>query len=464
MNRFATSSAQSARVLAIVAAGLIGATAAVAGRRLMRWSRSATLAFVALVIIRPNRFAFDVWLFGGSGVALAESISVAVIFAMVILGICLVGRPSRWVVPLLGAWVVCATLLRPDGLAVGIAYAIAILHRDPRSDRPRSRRDVIAAAALAATGPVTLVLWPKLNGAIWGAAPTVRAVAWHPTGSIGSDTVRVMAGWFAGPEVPAIWLQWVLTAGCVVVPALVALVPALHRRAFGPEDRLGRLATVCGVMVVLQWSIVVVTRLLLDRTTDVDVRHLLGAQPFAYALAACVVTGVFGRFVRVRATSRWLRLVAVVAAAGVLVALSAPTLADAPRYRRIAAGQVYSDSRRPVDAQRPVTVITNVPEAFWTSSARVLLLPKPTSTTSGRPNRQFDDQLEALAVYATGRPVAVVVLPALPNLGLSGREAVRRLRRTGGLELVAQCGSGAEIWSFPDHRGTVAATVRCRAG
>jgi len=458
---------QAARLAGIMGAALLCGTAAFACRRILEWNVLATIAFVVLVLVRPNALALDVWFFGASGMALTESVSVPLVFVAVICAESLVALTSRWVTAALCALVVVVTLFRPDGIALGFAIAATHWYRRSRGETgPGRRQRALSTVAVLLAGPITFVLWAKMNEWIWGATATVRSPAWHPSAAVLTETVDSMSGWFSGMNHLDDPLAVLVVLVGVVGPVAVALLPATHTRLFTAHPRLGRLALICAVTIAAQWLLVVFTRFMLDRTTHIASRYLLPVQVLCYLLIATIASAVFrNRATRPVGTDRRAKTRMVASGALALVVWSAMVVPVFRKSSTVKAGTA-DGPRHPLHSlsvDPSVSVVTNAPETLWsTTHTPVLLLPKPISVTSGRANTDFSREVDDIARFARRRRVVVITRATLVGSNLSGWPAVERLEQRHHLVLVRRCSGSVQIWAFRASKDSVARLVTCR--
>lgn len=461
---------QAARAVGIVGAAVLCGAAAFACRRILRWNLLSTMAFVVLVLLRPNQLALDVWLFGASGMALTETVSVPLLFVAILIAESLRERErgrSRWATATLCTLVVVVTLFRPDGIALGFAFAATRWYRHPREEPTAGRRQrALSASALALTGPVTFVLWSRMNALVWGATTTVRSPAWHPSTAVLIETVDSMSGWFSGVNRLHDPLAVVIVLVGVVGPVVVTLIPTTHNRLFGAHRRLGTLAILCAVTIAGQWLLVVSTRFFLDRTTLVAARYLLSAQVLCYLLIATVATAVLRNWVtRPDRADRRVKVQMGASIALAVVVWTAMTIPVVSKFSVAKAGMTvgprYELPSLSVDPS--VRVVTNAPETLWlTTRAPILLLPKPVSVTSGHDNPDFSGEVDDVARFAQRHPVAVITKVVLPGSNLSGRPAVERLEREHDFVLVRRCSESIQVWGPSSRREVLAEHVTCR--
>lgn len=428
---------QAARLLAASGAAVLVGSAVLVARRTVRSGVLATGAFAALVLIRPNREVWDVAGLGGSGIALAESIFVPLFFALFVAGVVAAGKRGAGVTAALILGVVLACTVRPEGVVLGLAFAVAAGASEPRPWRR------MAGCVLA--GPLTLVGWPLVVSWWSGPVEAVRIPRWHPSGTAPGEAVRSLAGWFAGVQELPLGVAGVLVLLGVVAPVVVTLVPVLHRRILGDASGLGVMAVACAVTIPAYLLLLAVTGMFLDRGVEPDPRHLLPIQPIGYLLWLILVTGAARARGPVRAGRSW---AAVGIAAWALVMV--PALWQIPSQQRLMRDYARQDFPLTFEVDRSVVLVTNAPETIWSVTGRpVLLLPKPSSSTSGRRNPDFEEELAEVARLARERPLLVALGRMFPGEDQSGRPAVKLLAEQHGFTEIGSCGTDLRIWAPP---------------
>lgn len=348
-----------ARALGLLLYGVTVASVALVARRHAGGRMAA--AAVAVLLLSPDvvRVHAQVW---------SEPLFLALVAAGTLVLLKHLDRPRRATLAALVAASAAAPMARYAGIVFPLAAAVVLARR--RWWRP--------AAAVVAAGALPLAAWLAYGAAaVRTPGGNRRALGWHPPdlGEVWSETARTVEHfWLPGFE-PGLAL---LVIGLLVV----ALAP---RRS----DLLVHAALVAAGTV----GLLLVTWAVLDRTTLVDSRLLVGAHLGVVLALPSLVRG-----------DRWWRALALAVAAALVVTgglrfadrfptspsrqFALPTWEASPTLRAAAA----------IPAGTPL--YSNAPEALWWVTGRpAALVPLKVALRSGRP-QPWPAQVRALPAGA----------------------------------------------------------------
>ena len=393
---------------------VFGATIVLVGLLVRRLSGSLTLAVVAQVLVLSGR---DFLAYHSA--ALSEPLFV--LFALLALAELAVfasrGGAARLLTASLAAAAACVT--RYVGLAVAAAGAAALLLFT------RRRRPTKAATTFVALALLPLLVWlawARGEGKGINRSPVLHA----PGPAYVSRGVDTASRWVLPGDAP-----WPVEAAALVVLAAGLLLAARASRpgdaqSAARDQRRSALAGVLGLFSAAYLLALIGDRALFDVTGRLDARFLLPVHATGLALAAWALRAVDLRHSR-------LAQLGVGAVVGVQLVSGSLWITDAATDAAVRPGgfaapewvqsRVIAETRALAPS---VPVFTNDVGALFFRSGRVAeAVPEKSILLTGRANRAYDAQIEAMAaglrrggvlLYLTAAPARRVFLPTPAEL------------------------------------------------
>jgi hypothetical protein len=299
--------------------------------------------------------------------------------------------------PLLAAGVCAAlaSLVRFAGLAVILGIALAMMASGSAPRAIRLRRAVI----FSALSLLPALAWFVRNAVVVG-VPTEKTLDWHLPGIRHLDPAFVTIGKWLIPYAPV--ARW---CGLVLVLASLVFAAIVLRRRIRPDAR-----TVHGACVVFGLTylvFVLLSRTLIDLNIPLDARILAPPQVLG-VIALCSAAGTRARLPGSSLIIALIGLLSISAIVrGVVTAhdfTSLPVTGYTNEEWRASETLEFAGSLPPA-----VPIITNAPDPIWLwHRPPPLLIPPRSNLYNGRPNLQFEEQLNQLH-EATGCLDAIVV-------------------------------------------------------
>jgi hypothetical protein len=365
-----------ANVVNIVCTGLSVFMGGLIVLRITKSGLRAVIAAIAIAIF-PEVLVF-------TGIVMSETMFVTVALASILAAYHYAERPTGWRLTLVAGAGVLATLTRLAGVSVPAALAATVLVVVPGTWLQRIAR----GAAAGAPGVVFALAWRARDAA--------SPIHWHPPGRVDVDTIgRTIGAWF-GTGNPTAWRA----VGIVVAFALFCLAMYTAFVVKRP-DASRALAVGLGFLTITSVLVVAIARTFTDAQVPFSSRLLLpGIVSFVLLVTSSRL-------------ERWPRVDRVLA--GVLIAIavfvlwpwsvrggwfpsSSGSTTTARAITSTAVAPYYPRISTVVRKLPPGRIVSDYPENTWFYADRSSIhMPSKQDVTGGRPNADFDGQMQEVA-------------------------------------------------------------------
>lgn len=390
---------------------------------------------------------------GPPGLLLSESLFLPVFLLAIVVGSA--AGPAtrrRWMVGGV-VLVAVATMIRFAGMAAGFGAGAAVISAGPvRGLRARWWR----ATALAASGPVAVVLWGLVRSAVWGGEGD--QVAWHPPGMTAvGDYIDVTSGWFAMPGTWPDWVRGLVVLAIFIWMTTVVAVPAVRRvvvgDAFVSGQVPGDLARGIAAALWASFGVLVATQTLLDANVATTQRLLAPMQILTWILLLAIIAVVAPRLAAALGAGSVARQViggAVLGVLSVLVIVGSLRTIDDRRDLLAAAVQMQQESTdaSPLGSLPADTVVVAnfTGRAFLETGRPALLLPPAVDPITEAPSPDFESEMKELGRLFERQPGVVVLTP---GVGPFDPRVLEGLDGGAGLTVRLDCENGEVLLTRP---------------